>query len=84
MIRFIYGAGSDATRQLLTESILQDLADGFQAILLVPEQETVITERRMLESLPATAQLSAGLWPGNAADHAIHLLTPLKGGQLLL
>ena len=58
MIRFIYGAGSDATRQLLTESILQDLADGFQAILLVPEQETVITERRMLESLPATAQLS--------------------------
>lgn len=58
MIRFLYHAQSTATREKLTTSIREDLAAGQKAILLVPEQETVSTERRMLELLPPAAQLS--------------------------
>ena len=58
MIRFLYNAGSPQTRELLKEYILQDLHAGEKALLLVPEQETVSVERRMLEHLPGEAQLS--------------------------
>lgn len=58
MIRFLYGAGTEKARDTLYESIRQDLAAGAKAILLVPEQETVNTERRMLELLPPASQLS--------------------------
>ena len=58
MIRFFYGAGTTEARDQLYQSIRQDLAAGAKAILLVPEQETVNTERRMLELLPPSRQLS--------------------------
>lgn len=57
MIRFLYGAGTAEARNALYESIQKDLANGAKAILLVPEQETVNTERRMLELLPPSCQL---------------------------
>ena len=58
MIRFLYRANSEKTRALLIDSIRADLDTGGKAILLVPEQETVSAERRMLEALPPSAQLS--------------------------
>ena len=58
MIRFLYRANSDKTRTLLIDSIRADLEAGGKAILLVPEQETVSAERRMLNALPPSAQLS--------------------------
>lgn len=57
MIRFFYGAGSAATAQKLEDAIRKALDAGEQAILLVPEQETVSAERRMVRALPAGAQL---------------------------
>lgn len=58
MIRLLYGAGSDATAEKLLSSIREDLAAGGKVMLLVPEQETVSAERRMVAALPAGAQLS--------------------------
>lgn len=58
MIRFLYGAGSLASAQILENAIREALDNGDNAILLVPEQETVNTERRMVRALPAGAQLN--------------------------
>ena len=58
MIKFLYRANSDKTKSLLVDSIHADLDAGAKAILLVPEQETVSAERRMLQALPPAAQLS--------------------------
>jgi len=58
MIRLLYGAGSDATAAALLSSMRQDLDAGGKVILLVPEQETVSAERRMVAALPPAAQLS--------------------------
>ncbi|MBE6702923.1 MAG: hypothetical protein E7585_05890 [Ruminococcaceae bacterium] len=57
MIRFLYRAGSDESRAWLIDSIQKDLQAGGKALLLVPEQETVAVERRMLALLPPSAQL---------------------------
>ncbi len=58
MIRFYFRAGSDETGRALTEDIRQKLEAGAEVLLLVPEQETVAVERRMLRELPANFQLS--------------------------
>ncbi len=58
MIRFYFGAGSDETATALTEDIRAKLESGAEVLLLVPEQETVAVERRMLAELPAKFQLS--------------------------
>lgn len=58
MIRFIYRTGGTPTRKCIIRHIEEDLAAGEQAVLLVPEQETVSVERQMLELLPPAAQLS--------------------------
>ncbi len=58
MIRFFYGGGSKKTRDALISAITADIAAGKKVILLVPEQETVVTERRMLAALSPAAQLS--------------------------
>lgn len=58
MIRFIYGIDEDAKHAALLTHIKASLAEGKKAILLVPEQETVTKERRMVEELPPAAQLS--------------------------
>ncbi|MBQ9802326.1 MAG: exodeoxyribonuclease V subunit gamma [Clostridia bacterium] len=58
MIRFIYGADEAAKSDALLTHIKACLDDGGKAILLLPEQETVLGERRMVDLLPPTAQLS--------------------------
>lgn len=58
MIRFLFGAGSPHTTALLTDRIRTVTENGENAILLVPEQETVSAERRMVALLPARAQLT--------------------------
>jgi ATP-dependent helicase/DNAse subunit B len=57
MIRFYYQGQSEGTKALMLEHIKADLSAGGEVLLLVPEQETVSTERRMLEALPPAAQL---------------------------
>ena len=58
MIRFYFGAGSDETAAALTRDVLCTLESGAEVLLLVPEQETVAVERRMLRELPAAYQLT--------------------------
>ncbi len=58
MIRFLFGAGSPHTTELMTARIREVVANGASAVLLVPEQETVSAERRMVALLPPSAQLS--------------------------
>lgn len=58
MMRLLYGAGTENTKNLLTSFIQSDVENGKRVVLLVPEQEAVITEQRMLKILPPSAQLS--------------------------
>ena len=58
MIRFLFGAGSPHTTEQMTARIREVVANGASAVLLVPEQETVSAERRMVALLPPSAQLS--------------------------
>lgn len=57
MIRIYYSSGSEQTENRLTQSIKENIAAGKEVLVLVPEQETVSVERRMLELLPPSAQL---------------------------
>lgn len=57
MIRFYYRAGSAQTDALLVQSVQDALRAGKEVLFLVPEQQTVSVERRMLEILPPAAQL---------------------------
>ena len=57
MIRLIYGPyGSGKTTAILRE-IAKDTAKGIHTFLIVPEQESVQSERATLEHLPPSAQL---------------------------
>ncbi len=58
MLNLILGGSGSGKTTLIEEKIKKDVESGRQVILLVPEQETVTSERRMLELLPASAQLS--------------------------
>ncbi len=57
MIRFYYRADLQSTQEKLVDAIREELAAGKDVLLLVPEQHTVSTERRMLAALPMSAQL---------------------------
>ena len=58
MIKFIYGIrGSGKTTELI-KMIRKDAENGVRSILIVPEQQSVQTERMTLEALPETAQLT--------------------------
>ncbi len=57
MIRFLYGADAVKTQGALLSHIEEHIKADERAILLVPEQETVTAERRMVELLPPAAQL---------------------------
>lgn len=57
MIRFLFGDHTDEKNAALLRYIEENVNAGENAILLVPEQETVTVERRVVEALPATAQL---------------------------
>ncbi|MBQ9085771.1 MAG: exodeoxyribonuclease V subunit gamma [Clostridia bacterium] len=57
MIRFIYGTyGSGKTTAILRD-IARDTAAGIHTFLIVPEQESVQSERATLELLPPSSQL---------------------------
>lgn len=58
MITFLYGTyGSGKTTHIL-EQIAEDTAKGIHTFLMVPEQEAVLSERKTLERLPPSSQLS--------------------------
>lgn len=56
MIKFIYGNTTDAT-QTVMEMLRSDAQSSVRSFLIVPEQYTVESERRILNTLPARAQL---------------------------
>ncbi|MBO5903764.1 MAG: hypothetical protein J6Q64_00125, partial [Clostridia bacterium] len=58
MLNLILGGSGSGKTTLIEEKIKKDIESGRQVILLVPEQETVSAERRMLSLLPPSAQLS--------------------------
>ena len=58
MIRFLYGGDARQKDAALLSYLKEHAARGERAVLLVPEQETVTAERRMVEALPAAAQLT--------------------------
>ena len=57
MIQFIYGLPGTGKTTLISKEIQADVAAGKPTILIVPEQQTVDTERNMLKLLPPSAQL---------------------------
>ncbi len=58
MIKFVFGDKFCQKTEYISELIRKDTANGKHCILIVPEQEAVATERRTLEYLPASAQLT--------------------------
>ena len=58
MMHFLFGDDEKAKSERLLGAIREVLERGDEAILLVPEQETVTVERRMVAALPPKAQLS--------------------------
>lgn len=57
MIRFIYGESGYGKTHKITEMLGADARDGVRSFLLVPEQYAVVSERIVLDALPASAQL---------------------------
>ncbi len=58
MLNLILGGSGSGKTALIEEKIKKNIEKGEKVILLVPEQETVTSERRMLELLPPSAQLN--------------------------
>ncbi|MBQ2757668.1 MAG: hypothetical protein IJF31_04205, partial [Clostridia bacterium] len=58
MMRFLFGQDTTKKNERLLWLVREVLDEGHEAILLVPEQDTVTLERRMVEALPPQAQLS--------------------------
>ncbi len=58
MIKFLFGDKFCKKTEYLSELIYADTVNGKHCILIVPEQEAVAAERRTLELLPASAQLT--------------------------
>lgn len=58
MIRFLYGNNREKADAALLGYLKEHADLGERAILLVPEQETVSAERRMVTALPPSAQLT--------------------------
>ena len=57
MIHFIIGRAGTGKSAAVRERIREDLAEGRQTVLIVPEQQTVVWETRMAEELPESANL---------------------------
>ena len=57
MINFIYGRSAHTKTEKITEMIANDHENKTRSFLIVPEQFAVHTERKMLTSLPSSAQL---------------------------
>lgn len=58
MVNLIYGLPGTGKTTLISNKIAEDVAKGCQVLLIVPEQQTVETERHMLKLLPPSAQLN--------------------------
>lgn len=58
MLKLILGGAGTGKTWRITEMIKKDIDKGRRAMLIVPEQETVLRERMMLKALPPSAQLS--------------------------
>ena len=58
MIRFIYGESGFGKSHKIAELIKKDIENGINTFLIVPDQEAVSSERKMLSLLPPSAQLS--------------------------
>ncbi|MBR7112852.1 MAG: PD-(D/E)XK nuclease family protein [Clostridia bacterium] len=58
MIRFLYGGDTQKRENALLSYLKEHAQKGERAVLLVPEQETVTAERRFVELLPPSAQLT--------------------------
>ena len=58
MINLIYGLPGTGKTSFITDKIVKDVAAERPALLIVPEQQTVESERQMLKLLPPSAQLS--------------------------
>jgi len=57
VIHFIYGGAGTGKTYTVFKYIQSDLNSGKRALLIVPEQETVATEREAVSHFPASAQL---------------------------
>ena len=58
MIYFLYGSDAKSRNAALLSHLKEHAERGEDAVLLVPEQETVTLERRVVEELPPSAQLN--------------------------
>lgn len=58
MIRIVYGCSGSGKSRRIYELMKEDVQNGTPSYLIVPEQETVRCERRLLDLLPPSAQLS--------------------------
>lgn len=58
MTTFIYGVSGSGKSSYVDSRILDDVKNGKKVYLIVPEQQTYVTERRYAELLPPAAQLT--------------------------
>lgn len=58
MTTFIYGVSGSGKSSHVENCILRDVENGKKVYLIVPEQQTYVTERRYAELLPPAAQLT--------------------------
>ncbi len=54
MLSFVYGTKNSSKSEYLTEKITRCLKEGNRVMLIVPERRSVVTEHRMISSLPGT------------------------------
>lgn len=57
MLRLIFGGAGSGKTTLLEDLIKKDCLEKKRSLLIVPEQQTVVCEKRMLDILPPSAQL---------------------------
>ena len=58
MLNLIYGHSGSGKTQLIQKMMLGSVRENRRSYLIVPEQETVVCEKKMLDVLPPSAQLT--------------------------
>ena len=59
VLQIIYGHSGSGKTGAICDMMVKDAAEGRRSYLIVPEQDTVSSERRLLELLPPSAQLTS-------------------------
>lgn len=59
MLKLIYGHSGSGKSSRIYEMMLESARENRRSYLIVPEQETVVCERRLLDILPPSAQLTS-------------------------